>query len=99
VVAFAIAYHAVAIVLCLPGKMSPIIAAVLMPASSLVSLTIVFVGLATRRARFAHHKATAVKQLLGVAVMFSQTKKCPNTKSANRSSMPQIGLPTILKAK
>jgi len=45
VVAFAIAYNAVAIALCLAGKMNPLVAAVLMPASSLVSLAIVFIGL------------------------------------------------------
>jgi P-type Cu2+ transporter len=44
VVAFAIAYNAVAIALCLAGRMNPLLAAVLMPASSLVSLAIVFVG-------------------------------------------------------
>jgi hypothetical protein len=44
VVAFAIAYNTVAIVLCLAGKMSPLLAAVLMPASSLVTLAIVFAG-------------------------------------------------------
>jgi len=45
VVAFAIAYNAVAIALCLAGKMNPLVAAVLMPASSLVSLALVFIGL------------------------------------------------------
>jgi Cu2+-exporting ATPase len=44
VVAFAIAYNAVAILLCLAGRMNPLMAAVLMPASSLVSLAIVFAG-------------------------------------------------------
>jgi Cu2+-exporting ATPase len=42
VVAFAIAYNAVAITLCLAGRMNPLVAAALMPASSLVSLGIVF---------------------------------------------------------
>lgn len=41
VVAFAIAYNAVAIALCLGGLMSPLLAAILMPASSLVSLGLV----------------------------------------------------------
>jgi P-type Cu2+ transporter len=45
VVAFAIAYNAIAIALCLAGRMSPLAAAILMPASSLVSLAIVFAGL------------------------------------------------------
>lgn len=44
VVAFAIAYNAVAVALCLAGFMSPLLAAILMPASSLVSLAIVFAG-------------------------------------------------------
>jgi Cu2+-exporting ATPase len=44
VVAFAIAYNSIAILLCLAGKMSPLLAAVLMPASSLVTLAIVFAG-------------------------------------------------------
>ena len=46
VVAFAITYNAVAIALSLAGKMNPLLAAVLMPASSLVSLAIVLIGLA-----------------------------------------------------
>ncbi len=45
VVAFAITYNAVAIALSLAGKMNPLLAAVLMPASSLVSLAIVVIGL------------------------------------------------------
>jgi P-type Cu2+ transporter len=45
VVAFAIAYNTFAITLCLFGKMNPLLAAILMPASSLVSLAIVFAGL------------------------------------------------------
>lgn len=49
VVAFAIAYNAVAVALCLAGFMSPLLAAILMPASSLVSLTIVFAGFSVRR--------------------------------------------------
>jgi Cu2+-exporting ATPase len=44
VVTFAIAYNAVAVALCLAGLMSPLLAAILMPASSLVSLAIVFLG-------------------------------------------------------
>ncbi len=46
VVAFAIAYNVVAVVLCLAGIMSPLLAAILMPASSLISLAIVFTGFA-----------------------------------------------------
>jgi len=49
VIAFAIAYNAGAIALCLSGRMSPLFAAVLMPASSLVSLAIVAIGLSPRR--------------------------------------------------
>ena len=49
VVAFAIAYNAVAVALCLGGFLSPLLAAILMPASSLVSLVIVFAGFSTRR--------------------------------------------------
>ncbi len=45
VVAFAIAYNAMAIALSLAGKMNPLIPAVLMPASSLVSLAMVVIGL------------------------------------------------------
>lgn len=45
VVAFAIAYNAVAVAICLAGRMNPLLAAVLMPASSLISLGIVFLGL------------------------------------------------------
>jgi Cu2+-exporting ATPase len=41
VVTFAIAYNVLAIALCLAGKMSPLLAAILMPASSLLSLSIV----------------------------------------------------------
>jgi Cu2+-exporting ATPase len=48
VVAFAIAYNAVAVALCVAGRMNPLLAAVLMPASSLVSLGIVFAGLRSR---------------------------------------------------
>ncbi len=50
VVTFAIAYNVVAVALCLAGHMSPLLAAVLMPASSLVSLAIVFIGLSRRAA-------------------------------------------------
>jgi Cu2+-exporting ATPase len=53
VIAFAIAYNAVAIALSLAGKMSPLLAAVLMPASSLVSLGIVVMRLTPRSARHA----------------------------------------------
>jgi Cu2+-exporting ATPase len=45
VIAFAIAYNTVTVGLCLAGTMNPLLAAVLMPASSLVSLAIVFGGL------------------------------------------------------
>ena len=45
VVGFAIAYNVVAVSLCLVGIMTPLVAAVLMPASSLASLGIVFYGL------------------------------------------------------
>jgi len=48
VVAFAIAYNTAAVVLCLAGFMSPLLAAILMPASSFVSLAIVFVGFGCR---------------------------------------------------
>ena len=51
VVTFAIAYNAIAIALCLAGKMSPLLAAILMPASSLVSLAIVFAGFSVTKAR------------------------------------------------
>ncbi|MHA3775613.1 heavy metal translocating P-type ATPase metal-binding domain-containing protein [Verrucomicrobiota bacterium sgz303538] len=50
VVGFAIGYNVVAVALCLSGHMSPLLAAVLMPASSLVSLGIVFTGLRKRSA-------------------------------------------------
>jgi len=50
VVAFAIAYNLVAVALCLAGFMSPLLAAILMPASSLVSLAIVFAGFSRSRA-------------------------------------------------
>jgi Cu2+-exporting ATPase len=46
VVAFAVAYNAIAVALCLAGFMNPLLAAILMPASSLVSLAIVFAGFA-----------------------------------------------------
>lgn len=49
VVAFAISYNALAIALCLAGRMSPLLAALLMPASSLVSLAIVTIGFRRRR--------------------------------------------------
>ena len=49
VIGFAIAYNAVAVALCLAGFMSPLLAAILMPASSLVSLAIVFAGFSVRR--------------------------------------------------
>jgi Cu2+-exporting ATPase len=41
VIAFAIAYNAIAVALCLGGQMSPLAAAVLMPLSSLVTIGIV----------------------------------------------------------
>ena len=43
------ANDSVAIALCLAGKMSPLLAAILMPASSLVSLGIVFAGFSKHR--------------------------------------------------
>ena len=49
VVTFAIAYNAVAVALCVAGRMSPLLAAILMPASSLVSLGIVLTGFRRRR--------------------------------------------------
>ncbi len=48
VVVFAIAYNVVAIAIAIAGKMNPLLAAVLMPASSLVSLAIVILGFARR---------------------------------------------------
>jgi Cu2+-exporting ATPase len=51
VVAFAISYNVVAIALCVAGQMNPLMAAILMPASSLVSLGLVFAGLREPRAR------------------------------------------------
>jgi Cu2+-exporting ATPase len=45
VTGFAIAYNAVAITLCLAGVMRPLLAAILMPLSSLVSLAIVFTSM------------------------------------------------------
>ncbi|MEO8352572.1 MAG: heavy metal translocating P-type ATPase metal-binding domain-containing protein, partial [Chthoniobacteraceae bacterium] len=50
VVAFAVAYNTVAIALCLAGRMNPLLAAILMPASSIVSLAIVVAGLRPWRA-------------------------------------------------
>jgi len=44
VLTFALCYNAVAIAICLAGRMSPVVAALLMPASSLVSLAIVWAG-------------------------------------------------------
>jgi Cu2+-exporting ATPase len=49
VLGFAIAYNTGAIAFCLTGRMSPLLAAVLMPASSLVSLAIVIAGFGGRR--------------------------------------------------
>ncbi len=49
VVAFALAYNFFAITFCLAGRMNPLLAAILMPASSLVSLAIVFAGLRSAR--------------------------------------------------
>ena len=51
VVAFAIAYNVIAIALCLAGKMNPLLAAILMPASSLVSLAIVLIQLRGRHSK------------------------------------------------
>lgn len=48
VVAFAISYNVIAIALCLAGRMNPLMAAILMPASSLISLGLVFAGLRER---------------------------------------------------
>lgn len=48
VVAFAITYNVFAIALCLAGLMNPLLAAILMPASSIVSLAIVFFGMRRR---------------------------------------------------
>jgi len=45
VIGFAIAYNAVVIAVSLSGHMIPVLAAVLMPASSVVALGIVAVGL------------------------------------------------------
>lgn len=45
VIAFTILYNLFAVTLCLAGLMTPLAAAVLMPASSLVSLGLVFLGL------------------------------------------------------
>lgn len=44
VTGFALAYNLVAILLCLSGLMNPLVAAILMPISSLISLGIVFVS-------------------------------------------------------
>ena len=49
VVGFAITYNTVVIALCLAGEMNPLLAAILMPASSLVSLAAVFLGLGLRK--------------------------------------------------
>lgn len=54
VVAFTIAYNGAVIAWCLAGRMNPLLAAILMPASSLVSLGIVFAGLGRR-----HHSRTS----------------------------------------
>ncbi|HSI14365.1 MAG TPA: heavy metal translocating P-type ATPase metal-binding domain-containing protein [Chthoniobacter sp.] len=51
VIAFAIGYNVIAIALSLAGKMSPLLAAILMPSSSLVSLAIVFGWLGRRGSR------------------------------------------------
>jgi len=44
VIAFSLAYNACAIVLSLAGRMNPLLAAILMPASSLVSISIVYLS-------------------------------------------------------
>lgn len=49
VIGFAITYNAVAVTLCLRGMMSPLLAAMLMPASSLVSIGIVLASARIRR--------------------------------------------------
>ena len=46
---FAVAYNAVAVALCLAGHMNPLLAAILMPLSSIVSVLLVTVGTAPRR--------------------------------------------------
>jgi Cu2+-exporting ATPase len=48
VLTFTIAYNLAVIAVSLAGHMSPLLAAILMPASSLVSLAIVFAGLRNR---------------------------------------------------
>jgi len=48
VLAFAILYNAVALILSLAGRMHPVLAALLMPASSLISILIVFAFSGTR---------------------------------------------------
>ena len=48
VIAFAVFYNAVALILSLWGLMSPLLAAILMPASSLVSIAIVFSSMRAR---------------------------------------------------
>jgi Cu2+-exporting ATPase len=53
VVTFAIGYNATAVALCLAGRMSPLLAAILMPASSIVSLAIVFLTFREGSARSA----------------------------------------------
>jgi P-type Cu2+ transporter len=47
--AFALCYNLTAVVICLQGMMSPLLAAILMPLSSAVSLVIVGFGLRTRK--------------------------------------------------
>ncbi len=47
--AFAIVCNALAVVICLAGFMSPLLAAILMPESWQVSLAIVFAGFSVRR--------------------------------------------------
>jgi Cu2+-exporting ATPase len=48
-VTFAICYNGIAIGVCLAGRMNPLLAAVLMPASSIISLAIVFAAFRRRR--------------------------------------------------
>jgi len=52
VLGFAIAYNAAAICLALAARMNPLLAAVIMPASSLISLAIVVIGLGEGRQPF-----------------------------------------------
>lgn len=51
VIGFAIAYNIVVVAVSLAGRMNPLVAAIVMPLSSLASLAIVFIGLGRTRAR------------------------------------------------